>query len=229
MPAGLRRTIPLDVIGPDNRTRVTDTAAWPYAPVGRIVSKFGSKTMIGTGTIIASRHVLTAGHVLFDPKLGGWADSVTFQAAKNEALEPFGSIPVKRLVSVKGWVEKQNPDFDFAVAVLDEPTGIIAGYHAFEAFTDLKLSKLPVRVTGYPGDKGGKQMWTHADRLKSAAAEKVYYDIDTMPGQSGAAVYYEDEGLIVAIHATGAGSGNGAVRITSAKKQYLLDVIRTEQ
>ena len=53
--------------------------------------------------------------------------------------------------------------------------------------------------------------------MTSVGARKVYYDVDTVGGQSGSAVYRIADGAryAVAIHAYGGATSNSGTRITS--------------
>ena len=53
--------------------------------------------------------------------------------------------------------------------------------------------------------------------MTSVGARKVYYDVDTYGGQSGAAVYRIINGAryAVAVHAYGGSTSNSGTRITS--------------
>ena len=64
------------------------------------------------------------------------------------------------------------------------------------------------------------------NRIASVTARKVYYDIDTAGGQSGAAVYrIGQDGVRTAfgIHAYGGRVNNSATRITTPVYQNLLN------
>src|SRR5262249_47658918 len=45
----------------------------------------------GSGALIDATHVITAGHVVFDPDHGGFADSIEVVPAYDRGSEPYGS------------------------------------------------------------------------------------------------------------------------------------------
>ncbi|MEO1031351.1 MAG: trypsin-like peptidase domain-containing protein [Bacteroidota bacterium] len=208
------------IIGQDDRKRISNTTSWPYRTHGHMVMKFpNNKVYIGSGTIINKRHVITAGHCIYSSRDGGWAKSVMFYPAQNDNNLPYGGIPVVQLWSVKGWTEKNDRNWDFGMLRLNQDISKKTGHLGIIAYRDhRRLLRHRVNVTGYPGDKGGKQMWTHADVIKSTSAQRIIYNIDTMAGQSGSGVWSKFENHppyhVCAIHTAGHTSGNGATRIS---------------
>jgi V8-like Glu-specific endopeptidase len=78
-------------------------------------------------------------------------------------------------------------------------------------------------LAGYPGDKPPGTLWYGSNRVASVSSRKVFYDIDTAGGQSGAAVYRIKSGQRTAfgIHAYGGAANNSATRITTPVFQNL--------
>lgn len=219
------------IIGEDNRTRITNTASWPYLTHGHMVMRFpNNKVYIGSGTIVNKRHVITAGHCIYSRRDGGWAKSVMFYPAQNDNHLPFGGIPVVQLWSVKGWTERNDTNWDFGMLKLNQDISKKTGHLGIIAYRDhRKLLRHRVNVTGYPGDKGGKQMWTHADIIKATSSQRVIYNIDTMGGQSGSGVWSSFPNHkpyhVCAIHTTGHTSGNGATRISMPLFNSILKIL----
>jgi V8-like Glu-specific endopeptidase len=218
------------IIGPDNRVRVTNPNPYPWRVHGHIEMQFpNGKRYIGSGTMINNHHVLTAGHVVYSRKDGGWATSMTFQAARNNNSLPFGTVSATRLLSVKGWTDNNNTKYDMGMMILANDLGNRTGWMGVISGPDRILTRYRVNVTGYPGDKGGTQMWTMADIIKAVQTERVFYDIDTMGGQSGSGVWSTWSGhqgeKVCAIHTTGSTSGNGATRISRPKFDRIVDWI----
>jgi hypothetical protein len=89
-----------------------------------------------------------------------------------------------------------------------------------------ELQEYLVNISGYPGDRGaGAEQYHHRNRVLRVTARRLFYEVDTYGGQSGAPVWiHEDEQsppIIVGIHAYGVGgtpqdwgiSANSAPRI----------------
>jgi glutamyl endopeptidase len=226
---GRYRFVPEVIIGPDNRIQITNTTAWPYPVHGHIIMTFpNGSTYIGSGTMINRHHVLTAGHCVHSKSDGGWATNVQFNAAQNDASLPFGSAFATRLLSVNGWSDDANSDYDFGMLILGSELGNQTGFFGIISFgSDSELTSSKVNVTGYPGDKGGRQMWTHADAIKRVQSEQFFYDIDTVGGQSGSGVWSTWAGhsgeKIAGVHTTGSSSGNGATKLSRWKFDKIVE------
>lgn len=217
------------IIGPDDRVRVGNPSAWPYRVHGHTVMRFpNGKTYIGTGTLVNKHHVLTAGHCVYSKDDGGWATYVQFTPAQDDASVPFGSSVATRLLSMKGWTDDNDRNYDIGMLILDKDLGNTVGYFGLITTSDGNLQNYRVNISGYPGDKGGRQQWTAADLIKTVQAERLLYDIDTVGGQSGSGVWSVWSGLqgekVCGVHTTGSSSGNGATRLSRSK----FDRIATE-
>jgi V8-like Glu-specific endopeptidase len=217
------------VLGVDDRVRIQTTNAWPFSAHGHMIMRFpNGNVFIGTGTLVDEHHVLTAGHCVFSAADGGFASEVIFNAGQNDAQLPFGSARAVRVLTHPQYEQSEDSNFDMGMLILDRNVGAAnqAGFFGLRAVEDSEeLHMLRVNVSGYPGDRDdGQEMFTHADVVKSVAAERFTYDIDTFGGQSGSGVWTIFDGLgetVVGIHTTGSPSGNGATRITPEKLQLI--------
>ena len=86
------------------------------------------------------------------------------------------------------------------------------GWFGFGVYSDSDLVAATANISGYPGDKPTGTQWYDARKIASVNSRKVYYDIDTAGGQSGAAVYRMIIGarIGIAIHAYGGATTNSA-------------------
>ena len=84
-------------------------------------------------------------------------------------------------------------------------------------FPDNELTGQKVNISGYPGDKPSGEQWFDAKEVAQVNANKVFYDIDTAGGQSGAPVFRIVNGkrIGVAVHAYGGNSTNSGTRINA--------------
>jgi glutamyl endopeptidase len=211
------------VIGRDDRVRVSVPSAWPWRVHGHMEMGFpNGKRYIGSGTMVNRHHVLTAGHCVYSKSDGGWATTIRFYPGQNESNIPFGGFTAVRLLSVTGWTSNQDSDWDMGMLVLGSEAGNQTGWFGVVTFgSDGSLRNARVNVTGYPGDKGGRQMWTMADVVTRLTAERFFYQIDTAGGQSGSGVWGVFSGhqgeKVAGIHTTGSSSENGATRISRSK------------
>jgi glutamyl endopeptidase len=176
--------------GPDNRVRITNTTAWPNRVHGHCIITYPDKKQyIGSGTMVNKHHVLTAGHVVFSKANGGWATSVQFNAAQNDSTLPFGSAFATYLFSFKGWTDSGLRDYDTGMLILNRDLGNQTGWMGLITTGDGNLSNHQITVAGYPGDKGGQQLWAATAPIVSVAAFQIGYNAYTKGGDSGAGVY----------------------------------------
>lgn len=92
-----------------------------------------------SGSLIDSRHVLTAGHCIFD---NGWADTVFVVPAyyvdnEGNGITPFGvAIAVDEMMSWTNWTQLEQVEWDMGVVFLDRPVGAITGWFGFGGSED---------------------------------------------------------------------------------------------
>lgn len=225
-----RRSALESVIGDvDDRTRILETKLTPWRQICAldIEGKNGAR-FIGTGWLAGPRTVVTAGHCVHHPDLGGWAERITVSPARNGENMPFSSVVTTRVSAIDAWTGSQDPDFDYGAIHLDEDIGDELGWFAIDALSDSQLARRRVNISGYPAKPGfGKEQWFHSNGVLRTTERRVFYDVDTSGGQSGAPVWIYPDGsdapLVVAIHAYGTGGtplnlrieANSAPRITA--------------
>ncbi len=214
----------LEVItGTDDRIRVTNTAAYPWRAICALsITADDGSQFIGTGWLISPRTVITAGHCVFMHDRGGWVRSVRVTPGCNDSDQPYGVHVGARsgLRSVTGWTQSKSRDHDYAAIILPPSArpGDRTGYFGIATRTDSFLMSSALNLSGYPGDKGGRQQWFMAQRPKKVSDRVITYDIDTMGGQSGSPVWVLQDGQRygVGVHTNGSASGNSATRINAA-------------
>jgi V8-like Glu-specific endopeptidase len=197
----------------DRRKQILETelAPWRMICALEITSQHGLP-YVGTGWFAGPRTVITAGHCVYDPvELGGWARQITVIPGRNgDAPPPFSTATSKSFSTTDRWLEAQDADFDYAAIHLAEDLGTRVGTFGLGVLPDAELKERLVNVSGYPVSPGeGKSQYFHANRVKGLTTRRVFYDIDTMGGQSGSPVWAYLDGstdpVVVGIHAYGAG------------------------
>lgn len=210
------------VHGVDDRVRITNTAVYPWRAIASllITARDGSQ-WIGTGWFIGPRTLMTAGHCVYIKNSGvpgrdGWVRSIRVMPGRNGATLPYGAATSSNLRSVTGWTNSGDQNFDYGAIILPTPLGSTTGWFGFGVFPDAELRNTVGNIAGYPGDKPGGTMWYDARRIAAVNSRKVYYDIDTAGGQSGAPVYRIINGARygIAIHAYGGATTNSGTRIS---------------
>jgi V8-like Glu-specific endopeptidase len=128
-----------------------------------------------------------------------------------------------KFTSIDKWVTSEDPDFDIGCIHLSEPLGERVGWFAVGTLSPAELEGYLVNVSGYPGDRGmGAEQYHHKNRVLRVTERRVFYDVDTFGGQSGAPVWiHETENsppIAIGIHAYGVDAAPGALQANSAPR-----------
>jgi V8-like Glu-specific endopeptidase len=198
-----------------------------------ITARDGSR-WIGTGWFIGPHTLVTAGHVVYITNSGvpgrdGWVRRIDVMPGRNGAQLPYGSVSSEIFNSVVGWTQDGDPQYDYGAISIPTELGDQVGTIGFGVLSKTELLRSTGNLAGYPGDKPDGTLWYDYNRVASVTTRKVYYDVDTAGGQSGAAVYrIEGDGNRTAfgIHAYGGATTNSATRITTPVYQNLQNWMR---
>ena len=224
-----RRPIPgglESIIGPtDDRVRIVDTDLYPWRMVCALRMRGDSGTSaIGTGWLAGPKTLITAGHCGYSSVFfNGWASSIEISPGRNGKEFPFGTVTSSRFSTVDIWRNEEAPDFDIGCIHLDQPLGDKLGWFALGALTPDELEGYFVNVSGYPSDRGhGTEQYHHKNRILNVTERRVFYDVDTFGGQSGAPVWIHEHEtappLVIGIHAYGVGGSTAGLEANSAPR-----------
>jgi glutamyl endopeptidase len=217
------------VHGPDNRVKVQDTDKYPYrVNASLLITARDGSQWIGTAWFISARTLITAAHCVYIknsgvPNRDGWVKTIEVMPGRNGSALPYGSVTSSQFWTVKGWADSGDENYDYGAIIIPTDLGSTVGTLGFGSYGDDDLADDIGNVTGYPGDKPDGTMWYDTKTFASVTATKVYYDIDTAGGQSGAAVYVIKDGqrIAVAVHAYGGAVTNSGTRISPPVFQNL--------
>ncbi|HAA9894924.1 TPA_asm: trypsin-like serine protease [Listeria monocytogenes] len=205
------------VVGADNRVKANVNNS-PYKQIGYMEMSFkkGNKMVwyVGTGTIIGSNKVLTAGHNLYDKSTRSWANGVIFQPKMNNWVSPTYVTSSKLHVPVN-WSSKGDSNYDIGVVTLSKS---VSSYGSLKYRVPTANTTLFSTISGYPGQspKAGSQWYGNGNAL--ITNQKISYSIDTTGAQSGSPII--NNGSIIGVHTLGS-SANSGVRITPALKSFI--------
>jgi V8-like Glu-specific endopeptidase len=217
---------PGTVFGPDDRVKINNTTDYPWATIGQITMRFGDTSYLGSGAMISPYHFLTAGHNIFDPNTGQWASNVKINLGRNGSDRFFGEANPTVIRTYTAWAYDNNPQHDWALITLDRNIGNTTGWLGYEwRGNSSDYNGMIVNTAGYPGDKGGNDMYYATGPVAYASDYQLHYNgtMDTFGGQSGSPVWRYDSGLgqryINAVHAYGNGGDgyNKGTRINQDK------------
>ena len=220
---GPPQAIAEDVHGPDDRIQITETTQYPWqALCSLLITAADDSLWIGTGWFISPRTVVTAGHCVCIknnpiPQRNGWVKNIKVMPGRNGSTLPYGSVTSTIFRSVGGWINDGDSNFDYGVIIIPTPLGNSVGWFGLGAYTDDDLKSTTGNIAGFPADKPEGTLWYHSNSIPYVDAHNVYYDIDTMGGQSGSPVYrgVDQERFAFAIHAYGGATTNSGTRITT--------------
>ncbi len=128
-----------------------------------------------------------------------------------DGAPPLGEVASAKFSTTDRWLKAQDPDYDYAAIHVNKDLGSGLGTFGIAVLPDAELKDRLVNVSGYPVEPGnGRFQYFHSNRVNALTARRLFYDIDTMGGQSGSPVWAYLNGdttkpVVVAIHAYGVG------------------------
>ncbi len=214
--------------------RVFDTTSAPWRRICSLeIHGSGGNVIGGTGFFVGPRSVLTAGHCVHDAvALGGWTTQIIVRPGRNGVNEPLGQLAATGVFTTDRWRDARDRDFDYGLIQLGpeaEAITLKTGLFATAALDDATLANQRVNISGYPTNKpgtvpAGSEQWFHARQVLATTALRLFYDVNTLEGQSGAPVWLQmpDGPLVIGIHAANVDASlpgltaNSGPRITQA-------------
>jgi V8-like Glu-specific endopeptidase len=170
-----------ELIGGDERLRITNTFAGPYRWVCAIDLERGRSLSRRTGFLVSARHVLTAAHNIYDTRRTR-PDTVHLGPARDGRTDPVGHYVASGFAPTSAFLRTSRAGTRSDLAVVTPKKE--AGLFTFRVLGDRRLgwsgdadngavtSLLPLRpgfleakdgvVCGYPGDKCGTQPYNAA-------------------------------------------------------------------
>ena len=191
-----------NIIGGDDRSPVSNTTGSPQRNVCFIEVRFpdGFEGR-GTGTLVNFDVVLTAGHVIYQPDHGGYAEYIWVVPGMYDYVTwPLGTASCNgKIAAPSGWINSHNYNYDWAVFKL---TKSFDTYQLYGYYKDNSVEMDRTVVTyGYPCDYGTRMM-TCEGKVLSATDYTMNINNDTAEGDSGGAVIDKDLGYLVAVSST---------------------------
>ena len=180
------------------------------------VRKHGNEDSHGSGVLISDVHVLTAAHVVSKAKdsPSEYSVDVTMAQDGSNFLDGLDRIGVSR-IDIPSLYRDGGEVFDYALLTLNRriadgtnkdlggtrlcywgSSACGAGTTA-EPVDPASLNGQVAITAGYPGDKGGKEMWVVSGTMSRSVGgtATIYYTGELIEGQSGSPVWIERNGV----------------------------------
>lgn len=191
------------------RQQITDASKAPYSFIGNLNTDC-------TGTLIGPKHIITAGHCVYDVSYRQLTSYLIFTPRQIEnGTYPFGEIKAKKIFIQKEFIDSLDVAYDFAVVELAGPVGNKTGWAEIQVVTN-ETSLKKIRITGYPQDQILDTMWT-VTCPATIKGTQILYKCDTTNGMSGSSLFSSKAPgapeTIYGIHSWGTSETNGGVVI----------------
>ena len=219
---------------------VAPNAGYPFTAIVELQETFPDhKTYVGSGVMVDSFHVLTAGHVVYSAADGGFASSILAIPELSGSQQPFGSASMTYERTFPAFVNysQSHPggttvpgDYDIGLITLNRNIGSLTGSMSY-GYDNNNADFAPGTIyntAGYPAAGGydGHHMEFSSGAiagLSSDGSALQYYQssITTYGGQSGSPVWRytpsTNSRVVYGVHVGGSGAANSlnfATRIT---------------
>jgi len=176
-------------------SRVANLHTYPYSVVGKLFMTFGGTPMVGSAWVIGESAIITAGHCIFDPDTGRWAENVLFMPRYDNGAT-IGQWAMRSSSVLKGWQLQKQFAHDMAAVVVTRPIRPSTGATGWMANVDPSDRYLQV---GYPAQPpfDGKLMW-QTDGRRLTTGEIIMIGGDMTPGCSGGPMFVKRDGTYLA-------------------------------
>ncbi|CAB4039132.1 phospholipase C [Paramuricea clavata] len=143
-----------------------------------------------------------------------YARSITVTFPGEDRIE----IGPEDLYAPPEFTQNGSEDHDYGLILLPGPGNCDEGFGWSTILADSDLNNRVVTVCGYPADKPDRTMWITGRKICRFTANKIFYETDTVGGESGSPAYtwYNGYWTVLGVHGYGAmrDGTNSAPRFT---------------
>jgi glutamyl endopeptidase len=208
------------------QTVVPDTRLYPWRVNAALRIRVPGKdeVFIATGWFAGPCAAITAAHSVYPRESGGyvgWASEIEVVPGQDGVGNQVnGSSTSTLFYCPDGWQSEGDERLDYGVVLLPDDLGSQLGSYGYSTYSDSDLRAAVANLAGYPtaapdpSEPPGRQ-WYVANNIADVDGSFVYYDLSTLAGESGAAVYRADGAnrYAMAIHTTAYGGRDRGLRI----------------
>ena len=219
------------IIGKNDLVKIENTLQYPYSTSAYVEAEFNGINSVfrGSASFVKDNILITAAHVVYDRDSNTEADSVYVMPAATPNKNPVGKIKVKEVRYLKEFQNTASNElttYDLAVLILEEPIGSQLGTLGLPNNLG-NLEGIGATITGYPAMSTAKQMYTDSKDVVKDTGDFLMYQIDTLGGASGAAVY-DSSYRMIGVHVSGSSAGqmNYAVKLNEKALSFIYSVIQ---
>ena len=177
---------------------VSNTSSFPWSAQCKLYIHWGTTVYVASGVLIDSKHVLTAGHCVYDLSMG-WADWIEVIPGFDSPNRPFGNALSLSLMSFTSWTASGDFDYDMGAIELDRPVGALAGWLGFGYNSDNNFFySNTFHNPGYPAETPytGLYQYYWYGTYDDVLNEQVDFSSYCYGGQSGSGSYYADANTV---------------------------------
>ncbi len=172
----------------DSRVKVTDPREYPYSAIVSI------KGRGCTGFFVGPKHILTAGHCVYNITSGIWYKDLDFYRGKNCDPDKGVFYKWKKSIIPAGYKDYKHPAYDYAMIISYKKSRTTMNF----GWTYNPKSLSSVRIAGYPSDKPRMCMWESRCEIEDQWSSLLGHKCDTAGGNSGSPVYTYSRHMAIA-------------------------------
>lgn len=207
---------PRTVFGEDNRSPVTNYNILPYRAICYVNATFSDGyTGRSTGWLFSPDGAVVAGHAIYNPERGGWANTVVVYPARNNNNKPY-TVEAYEFGLATPYAENQDANYDYGLLKLEQSIGNTVGYLGY-TYNGGAVGNT-IRVIGYPVNVTNQTatqyiQYESSGTIDSVYANRLYYNADATGGQSGAPLFLGNSNTVIGIHTHSSTNVNKGKRI----------------